>query len=312
VPPSPRPVRSSQWSLTTTSIVKELGQGFYSKVYLAQDVKHGFVALKTVDSQRIGVADECILNEISLLASLPPHLNIIRLVGCNREEKLVVVEYCFHGNLKDYVSRYREYFIDELCPDTKEMQEDAFLYSSPTAETSEQPVSDFLTSIHAGVDYPKDEDAVTFRHLPVVKQSKSLIKTRRLLYWSYQVSRGLRHLAEQGILHRDIALRNILLTNNDVVKIADFGLAVTMIAPSTPPRELITLTRCPNTGAGATSRPLTSGWRLSRCRPTSTRRCPMSGASGSLYGSFLRWARNPTETHPHRLMSFRCWDKDGG
>ena len=31
----------------------------------------------------------------------------------------VVVEYCFHGNLKDYVSRYREYFIDELCPDTK-------------------------------------------------------------------------------------------------------------------------------------------------------------------------------------------------
>ena len=34
-----------------------------------------------------------------------------------------------------------------------------------------------------------------------------------------QVSRGLRHLAEQGILHRDIALRNILLTNNDVVKV---------------------------------------------------------------------------------------------
>ena len=30
------------------------------------------------------------------------------------------------------------------------MQEDAFLYSSPTAETSDQPVSDFLTSIHAG------------------------------------------------------------------------------------------------------------------------------------------------------------------
>ena len=33
------------------------------------------------------------------------------------------------------------------------------------------------------------------------------------------MSRGLRHLAEQGILHRDIALRNILLTNNDVVKV---------------------------------------------------------------------------------------------
>ena len=38
-------------------------------------------------------------------------------------------------------------------------------------------------------------------------------------FMEFQVSRGLRHLAEQGILHRDIALRNILLTNNDVVKV---------------------------------------------------------------------------------------------
>ena len=33
-----------------------------------------------------------------------------------------MVEYCFHGNLKDYVSRYREYYIDELCQDTREIQ----------------------------------------------------------------------------------------------------------------------------------------------------------------------------------------------
>ena len=35
----------------------------------------------------------------------------------------------------------------------------------------------------------------------------------------FEVSRGLKHLAEQGILHRDVALRNILLTSNDVVKV---------------------------------------------------------------------------------------------
>ena len=56
--------------------------------------------------------------------------------------------------------------------------------------------------------------------------NKSLIKTRRLLYWSYQISRGMKHLGDLGIIHRDVALRNMLLTNNDVVKIADFGLAV--------------------------------------------------------------------------------------
>lgn len=37
---------------------------------------------------------------------------------------------------------------------------------------------------------------------------------------------GMKYLSDLGVIHRDIALRNMLLTNNDVVKIADFGLAV--------------------------------------------------------------------------------------
>ena len=40
---------------------------------------------------------------------------------------------------------------------------------------------------------------------------------------------GLNYLADIGIIHRDVALRNMLLTNNDVVKIADFGLAVRFV-----------------------------------------------------------------------------------
>lgn len=36
------------------------------KVYLAQDVKHGFVALKTVDSQRMGVVSLYLKSSLSL------------------------------------------------------------------------------------------------------------------------------------------------------------------------------------------------------------------------------------------------------
>ena len=32
------------------------------------------------------------------------------------------IEYCFHGNLRDYVTRHREYFINELDPVTQELQ----------------------------------------------------------------------------------------------------------------------------------------------------------------------------------------------
>ena len=69
------------WSLRTTSIVKELGQGFYSKVYLAQDIKNGFVALKTVDNQRNANSEECINNEIDILANVGAHLNIVKVLG---------------------------------------------------------------------------------------------------------------------------------------------------------------------------------------------------------------------------------------
>ena len=76
-PAPPRP----QWSLVTTSIVKELGQGFYSKVYLAQDTKGVFVALKTVDIQKTSGAEECISNEIDILTTVGSHLNIVKLLG---------------------------------------------------------------------------------------------------------------------------------------------------------------------------------------------------------------------------------------
>ena len=221
-------VKKPSWSLRTTSIVKELGRGYYSKVYLAQHLKNGFVALKTVDNQKTSKAEECISNEIDILTTLGPHLNIVKLLGFNREEKLLVMEYAFNGNLKDYISRYRDYYMDEINPETGELKEETFLYKSPT-DSDSFPMSDFLTSMHADIDTDDPEVARKSKEVPVLMQSKSLIKTRRLLYWSYQVSKGMKYLADLGIIHRDVAMRNMLLTNNDVVKIADFGLAVRFV-----------------------------------------------------------------------------------
>ena len=59
-----------------------------------------------------------------------------------------------------------------------------------------------------------------------VDKAGSILRTNSLLSWSHQVCKGLAHLANQGVIHRDLALRNILLTSKDQLKIADFGLAV--------------------------------------------------------------------------------------
>ena len=46
--------------------------------------------------------------------------------------------------------------------------------------------------------------------------------------WAYQIARGMEHLATKRVIHGDLAARNVLLAENNVVKICDFGLAKNM------------------------------------------------------------------------------------
>lgn len=54
------------------------------------------------------------------------------------------------------------------------------------------------------------------------------VTTTDLLCWSFQVARGMQYLASRKVLHGDLAARNILLCDDNVVKICDFGLARSM------------------------------------------------------------------------------------
>lgn len=51
------------------------------------------------------------------------------------------------------------------------------------------------------------------------------ITTLDLIYWLFQVAKGMQFLLSQKILHGDLAARNILLCEGNVVKITDFSLA---------------------------------------------------------------------------------------
>lgn len=49
--------------------------------------------------------------------------------------------------------------------------------------------------------------------------------TTHLLQWTAQIANGLEFLANNRIVHCDLAARNIIVCNDDTVKICDFGLA---------------------------------------------------------------------------------------
>lgn len=60
-------------------------------------------------------------------------------------------------------------------------------------------------------------DSVSVTYAKVTQQD--------LLSYCAQIAMGMQYLASVPILHRDLALRNVLLDKNGVVKIADFGLS---------------------------------------------------------------------------------------
>lgn len=80
------------------------------------------------------------------------------------------------------------------------------------------------------------EESMEDSPIPAVPEDIALVEftplrsvaTVDLLCWSYQIARGMEYLTSLNVMHGDLAARNILLCDANVVKICDFGLARTM------------------------------------------------------------------------------------
>lgn len=56
-------------------------------------------------------------------------------------------------------------------------------------------------------------------------KSRPSITSKELLKFTYHVAKGMEYVTAQGIVHRDLASRNILVSEDRVCKVADFGFA---------------------------------------------------------------------------------------
>eukprot|EP00095_Tigriopus_kingsejongensis_P001796 snap_masked-scaffold829_size91079-processed-gene-0.5 protein:Tk01796 transcript:snap_masked-scaffold829_size91079-processed-gene-0.5-mRNA-1 annotation:"hypothetical protein DAPPUDRAFT_308023" len=207
---------NSKWTWNGARMVRDIGRGFYGQVYLAEELSGRLVAVKTVDRNRRQMVDGVFRNEIESLQKVGRHVNIVKLVGYNHVKEILVFEYCQSGSLKSYVRQNRNFFIDEIEPLSGELSSSAYLRRPPSIGDN-LPMSDFLISLHTKLDPDSPS--------PALQEDRHLFNTRMLLRWTGQIAKAMDYLAQKQIVHGDLAMRNVLLTSSDIVKLSDFGLA---------------------------------------------------------------------------------------
>ncbi|XP_026765009.2 LOW QUALITY PROTEIN: vascular endothelial growth factor receptor 1 [Galleria mellonella] len=235
---------------------KQLGAGAFGVVYKAE--ARGIinaeettpVAVKMVKKTADNMYIKALASELKIMVHLGKHINIVNLLGActknvGKRELIVIVEYCKFGNIHNYMQKHRDVFIDQLTDNPeKNLGKVNRGYSCSSASSGMH--SDYFGSNHTqATDHTFLNTANTTRsgrkasegyvqpewrsnyESDYIYDSRNPrpLTSRDLLAWAFQIARGMEYLASRKVLHGDLAARNILLADDNIVKICDFGLA---------------------------------------------------------------------------------------
>ncbi|XP_066150407.1 vascular endothelial growth factor receptor 1-like [Euwallacea fornicatus] len=245
---------------------KQLGSGAFGVVLKAEargiidGEPTSIVAVKMVKKNADQSYIKALASELKIMIHLGKHINVVNLIGaCTKNvakrELLVIVEYCRFGNLQNYLFKHRDSFINQVDPVTGNIDYNigADILNKPynrshsvSGETRRstmrsQSMQDYrINSANTQITSVGDDSVMLsnsnnsiqpewrYNYRGDYKGNVKPISTRDLLAWAFQVARGMEYLASRKVLHGDLAARNILLADGNIVKICDFGLAKTM------------------------------------------------------------------------------------
>ncbi|XP_022087756.1 angiopoietin-1 receptor-like [Acanthaster planci] len=195
-PTSPQsPGIPAYWYIPWASIVMEdmvIAEGNFGQVVKAVIKKEGVALEAAVKTLKAGATESDrrdFMGELEIMCKVGNHSNIVNLIGATEHMGILYVatEFAKHGNLLN------------------------FLRQSRSQEMGYQVYSNHTGACGGGAGAgPGEEGGFT---------------SEQLLGFAVDVARGMQHLSEKGCVHRDLAARNVLVCENLVCKVTDFGLS---------------------------------------------------------------------------------------